>query len=72
MAQPGKTFRIFVRSTSSDLKAGRNALQGRIFPRQGDLCQLHDSHFHAIDLRWDVSNEAAFDEQATNFYLGKI
>jgi len=37
MAQSGKTFRIFISSTFSDLKAERNALQARVFPQLRDL-----------------------------------
>jgi len=33
MPQTSRTFRIFVSSTFSDLKAERNALQERVFPR---------------------------------------
>jgi hypothetical protein len=38
MTQASRTFRIFVSSTFSDLKAERNALQERVFPhtRGGD------------------------------------
>ena len=37
MTQSSRTFRIFVSSTFSDLKAERNALQEEIFPRLRDL-----------------------------------
>lgn len=37
MAQQARTFRVFVRSTFSDLKAERNALQERGFPRLREL-----------------------------------
>ena len=33
MVQASRTFRVFVSSTFSDLKAERNALQERVFPR---------------------------------------
>ena len=33
MPQTSRTFRIFVSSTFSDLKAERNALQEHVFPR---------------------------------------
>ena len=36
MPQTTRTFRIFVSSTFSDLKAERNALQERVFPRLRD------------------------------------
>jgi hypothetical protein len=37
MAQAGKTFRIFVSSTDSDLKAERDALQREVFLRCGNF-----------------------------------
>ncbi len=54
MAQATRTFRIFVSSTFSDLKAERNALQKHVFPRLRELCARHGCRFQAIDLRWGV------------------
>ena len=67
-----RTFRVFVSSTFSDLKAERNALQERIFPRLRALCQQHGARFQPIDLRWGVSDEASLDQQAMNICLGEI
>ena len=39
MAQNTHTFRVFVSSTFSDLKAERNALQAYVFPRLRELCE---------------------------------
>ena len=72
MAQSTRTFRIFVSSTFSDLKAERNALQERVFPRLRDLCQQHGARFQVIDLRWGVSEEASLDQQAMKICLGEI
>lgn len=72
MAQQARTFRVFVSSTFSDLKAERNALQERIFPRLRELCTQHGARFQAIDLRWGVSEEASLDQQAMNICLGEI
>ena len=72
MARQSKTFRVFVSSTFSDLKAERSALQDEIFPRLRELCQAHGARFQAIDLRWGVSEEAALDQQAMNICLGEI
>ena len=36
--RPGRTLRIFVSSTFSDLKAERDALQRYVFPRLRELC----------------------------------
>ena len=62
MIQPGRTFRAFVSSTFSDLKAERNALQTYVFPRLRELATDHGCRFQAIDLRWRVKEEAALDE----------
>jgi WD40 repeat protein len=72
MPQPAGTFRIFVSSTFSDLKAERNALQERVFPRLRELCAAHGCRFQAIDLRWGVSEEASLDQQTMRICLGEI
>ena len=72
MAQASKTFRVFISSTFSDLKAERNALQERVFPRLRALCQQHGARFQPIDLRWGVSEEASLDQQAMSICLGEI
>jgi NACHT domain- and WD repeat-containing protein len=72
MAQNTHTFRVFVSSTFSDMKAERNALQAHVFPRLRELCEQHGSRFQPIDLRWGVSTEASLDQQAMNICLGEI
>lgn len=72
MPQFTRTFRVFVSSTFNDLKAERNALQAKVFPRLRDLCQQHGARFQPIDLRWGVSDEASLDQQAMNICLGEI
>jgi WD40 repeat protein len=69
-----KTFRIFVSSTFSDLKAERNALQQNesTFSRLRKLCNERGTHFQDIDLRWGVSEEAAINQQTTNICMGEI
>ncbi len=67
-----RTFRVFVSSTFSDLKAERNALQAHVFPRLRQLCAQHGARFQAIDLRWGVSTEASLDQQAMDICLGEI
>lgn len=72
MAQSSKTFRVFISSTFNDLKAERNALQERVFPRLRALCQQYGARFQPIDLRWGVSEEASLDQQAMSICLGEI
>lgn len=54
MTGAGRTFRIFVSSTFADLKAERNALRERVFPRLRALCMARGCRFQAIDLRWGL------------------
>ena len=70
--RPSKTFRIFVSSTFSDLKAERDALQRYVFPRLRELCALGGKGFQAIDLRWGVSDEAGLDQRTMPICLGEI
>jgi len=70
MVQASRTFRVFVSPTFSDLKAERNALQERVFPRLRELAAGHGCRFQAIDLCWGVSEEVALDQQAMNICLG--
>ena len=72
MALTGKTFRIFVSSTFSDLKEERNALQEKVFPRLKELCLQHGCRFQAVDLRWGVREEAGLDQQTMKICLGEI
>ena len=72
MATLGRTFRVFVSSTFSDLKAERNALQSYVFPRLRELSQQFSARFQPIDLRWGVSSEASLDQQAMQICLDEI
>jgi WD40 repeat protein len=72
MPGSGRTFRLFVSSTFSDLKAERNALQAHVFPRLRRLCLLHDSRFQDIDLRWGVSQEAGLDQRTMRICLQEV
>ncbi|KPL70769.1 hypothetical protein ADN00_18000 [Ornatilinea apprima] len=72
MSQTAHVFRIFVSSTFSDLKAERNALQARVFPRLREFAETYGCHFQVIDLRWGVSEEASLDQQAMNICLEEI
>jgi len=56
-------IRLFVSSTFSDLKAERDALQKRVFPKLEQLCLKEHFQFQAIDLRWGVPTEAGLDHR---------
>ncbi len=68
----GRTFRVFVSSTFSDLKAERDALQRSVFPRLRELAARHGCRFQAIDLRWGVREEAGLDQRTVEICLTEI
>lgn len=72
MARKDLTFRVFVSSTFSDLKAERNALQQNTFPRLRKYCAERNARFQAIDLRWGVSQEAALDQKTMDICFGRL
>lgn len=72
MSINNRTFRVFVSSTFSDLKAERNALQEMVFPKLQKLCKEHGCTFQAIDLRWGVNNEATLDHKTMDICLKEI
>lgn len=72
MGRTNRTFRVFISSTFSDLKVERNALQESVYPRLRSLCAEHNCRFQAIDLRWGVSEEAAFDQQTIPVCLQEL
>jgi len=67
-----RTIRVFISSTFSDLKAERNALQERVFPRLKRYCQRRGWSFQAIDLRWGISHEAALDQSTMRICRAEI
>ena len=72
MAAAGKTFRVFVSSTFSDLKAERDALQQRVFPSLRELCMSHGCRFQSIDLRWGISEEASISQETVSICLEEL
>ena len=66
------TFRLFVSSTFGDMKAEREILQARVFPRLRDYCKSKGAMFQAVDLRWGISEEAGLDQQTMNICLREL
>lgn len=67
-----RTFRVFVSSTFSDLKAERNALQEHVFPNLREFCESRGVRFQGIDLRWGVSREAGLDQRTMTICLAEL
>jgi hypothetical protein len=67
-----KTFRLFLSSTFNDLRAERDILQERVFPKFREYCQKYGFTFQAIDLRWGVSSEAGFDQKTMQICIDEV
>ena len=69
-----KTFRFFISSTFKDFQLERQRLHERVFPAIDKY--LKDNYpqytFQAIDLRWGVTEEAQYNQQAINICLNEI
>jgi hypothetical protein len=68
----GRTFRLFVSSTFSDLKEERNALGRCVFPKLRALCESRGYKLQVVDLRWGVPGEATIDQQTVRICLEEI
>src|SRR5688572_27102640 len=72
MAREPRTFRVFVSSTFSDLRAERDALQQHVWPALREVCARHGTRFQAIDLRWGISEEATLDHRTMPVCLTEL
>ena len=67
-----RTIRLFVSSTFSDMKAERDILQDKVFPRLQQHCLANGLRFQAIDLRWGVPEEAGKDNRTMRICLREL
>lgn len=72
MKRKPRIFRVFISSTFEDLKAERNALYQKVFPRLKALCLQHGTRFQAIDLRWGISEEASLNQETMLLCLNEV
>ena len=72
MAQANRVFRVFISSTFADLKAERDALQERVFPKLREHCAESGYSFQAIDLRWGIGDEASAGQRTMRICLDEI
>ena len=67
-----KTIRVFLSSTFKEMEGERDALHRGAFPHLRAHCEAQGFQFQVIDLRWGVSNEAAWDQRAEELCLEEI
>jgi NACHT domain- and WD repeat-containing protein len=67
-----RVFRVFISSTFADMQDEREALQAFVFPRLRELCASYGARFHAVDLRWGISADAAEDQQTLDICLREV
>lgn len=67
-----KVFRVFVSSTFTDMRAERNILQRKVFPRLERYCEKKGARFQGVDLRWGVNEESQLNQQTLRICLNEI
>ena len=67
-----KTFRLFLSSTFNDMRAERDELQAKVFPKIRAYCEEHGFSFQPIDLRWGVSSEAGNDQKTMQICIDEV
>lgn len=72
MSSAPRTFRVFVSSTFSDMRAERRLLQQEIFPRLERLCASQGASFQAVDLRWGINEDAQLDHRTMEICLNEV
>ncbi len=72
MQNNSKTFRLFLSSTFNDMRAERDALQEKVFPKLRAYCDKHGFSFQPIDLRWGVSSEAGNDQKTMQICIDEV
>ena len=72
MPQTVKTFRVFVSSTFSDMRAERRILHEKVFPKLEKLCRKNGAKFQAVDLRWGVNEESQLNQKTMDICLNEI
>jgi hypothetical protein len=72
MGISSQTVRLFISSTFSDFRHERDVLQNRVFPYLTDLCRAHGVEFQAVDLRWGIREEEAFEQRTLDICIREI
>jgi hypothetical protein len=72
MPSSQKTFRVFVSSTFTDMRAERRILQEKVFPDLKKYCEARGASFQAVDLRWGVNEESQQEQKTMDICLTEI
>lgn len=72
MPNQRKTFRVFVSSTFSDMKAERRLLMNDVFPELERYCSERGAKFQSIDLRWGVTEESQKNQKTLDICINEI
>ncbi len=69
---PSKSIRVFVSSPFNGFNDDRNTLYAKVFQPLDKLCAENGFSFHAVDLRWGVSDARAVLNKAARICLEEI
>jgi tetratricopeptide (TPR) repeat protein len=67
-----RDVRVFVSSTFRDMRAERDELVKRVFPRLRKLCEQRGVTWGEVDLRWGITDEQAAEGQVLPVCLDEI
>ena len=67
-----RVFRVFVSSTFRDMRAERDALQERVFPKLRARCAAKGYGFQPVDLRWGIGEEASAGQRTVRICLSEV
>lgn len=72
MAVPSQVVRLFISSTFADFRNERDVLQRQVFPYLSELCRANGLEFQAVDLRWGIREEEAFEQKTLEICLREV
>lgn len=68
----GRTFRVFVSSTFTDLQDERRVLAKEVFPRVEAHCAARGYRLQPVDLRWGVGRDDALSHRTMSICLEEV
>eukprot|EP00741_Cyanophora_paradoxa_P015616 tig00020903_g15075.t1 len=72
-AQPGnRVVRVFLSSTFQDMQAERDAIRALVNPSMKRLCAERGVFYHAVDLRWGITDDACKSGMVTLLCLREV